>query len=323
MDESRQSSGPAKAHDLRHQFALLAVDLRLCRDRLAERDGETGLLLPELLNRLERGLERGRRILSEGAAPWSPDPRDHAGLAEELWESFLRAGRLRSESSRLELFRPWLPEAPEDAIYALLLNLIENACKAAPKGPVRLVLDRGGLLIENGGEPLPPAIATALNEGRAPRARGEHGRGLEAILRRARSLGLSVEASSGKSTRLRFRRRGGPRVLLVEDDPSLRCMLAEWLRRDGFEVEDSAGFAGLSLEEGSWSAAIADLGLPGEAGDSGLARLKRSHPRTRTLLLTGARERAGDAIEGVDRIIVKPGLAILERELREVKERSL
>ncbi len=320
MDEPQKTYRPDKAHDLRHQLALLAVDLRLSRDRLARSEQEPGELVPSLLNRLDRGLARAQSILEEGAAPGAEASLDRAPLVREIWERFHRAGRLNSDRCRLDLPDPWLFPGSEEALHALLLNLLENACKAAPQGPLHLTVDGEGIAVENGGEALPEPLADSLRAGRAPETEGEHGRGLGEILRRAEQLGLRMEIDTSPLTRMTFRRIDGPRLLVVEDDPGLRAMLAELIRRDGFRVDEAARFEDLPAEAGPWRAVLADLGLPGEDGGSALARIKDEHPATRTLLLTGDREEARGGHPGVDRVLIKPGLAPLQEELRILKE---
>jgi CheY-like chemotaxis protein len=320
MDEPLESSWPAKAHDLRHQLALLAVDLRLCRDRLERRESEPHHLFPELLDRLSQGLVRCERILEEGVSAQSPGIDDRSELIQEIWDRFLHAGRLQTETSSIEFSSPWYMPGSEDALHALVLNLLENACKAAPEGPVRLLLDGEGLLLENGGELLSPNLVSMLNEGQAPEGQGKHGRGLGEILARARDLELELRVETRGLTRFRLTRSRGAHILLVEDDDNLRAMLAELLRRDDFQVDEASSFVGLEIDSISWVAAIADLGLPELAGNLGLASIKHLAPSTRTLLLTGARECASEKYEGVDRVIVKPGLALLQNELRGLRK---
>ncbi len=318
MDEPQKPSRPSKAHDLRHQLALLAVDIRLCRDQLVK--GEPLHLFPPLMNRLSLGLVRAREIIDEGAEPRAELSEDRAGLVREIWDRFLHAGRLHPQNSRLELIDPWLFPGSEEALHALLLNLMENACKAAPEGPLVLKADAEGFYLENGGEGLPAEVAASLLEGQAPDAGELHGYGLGEILRRAKQLNLKLNLVQNDVTRFEFRRMAGPRILVVEDDAGLRNMLAELIRREGFRVDEVSCFEELPSLNPPWRAVLADLGLPGESGEEGLLRIKREHPATRTLLLTGEADRVGGRVEGVDRVLVKPGLDPLHEELRALRE---
>ncbi len=318
MDEPQISSRPTKAHDLRHQLALLAVDIRLSRDHMVK--GEPLDLLPQLMDRLGRGLARAREIIEEGASPQAELSQDRSALLREIWDRFLRAGRLRPEASFLELPDPWLFPGSEEALHALLLNLLENACKAAPEGPVKLKADAEGFSLENGGENLPADLASKLIAGQAPEAGEHHGLGLGEILRRSRQLELKLSLELNGKTRFHFRRVGGPKILVVEDDSGLRQMLAELIRREGFQVDEACCFEEILPMAEPWRAVLADMGLPGESGEAGLVRIKEGHPATRTILITGEAELGGGRMEGVDRVLVKPGLGPLQDELRALKE---
>jgi len=321
MDESLASRQPARAHDLRHQLALLAVDIRLCRRQLASGEGDASMLLDSLYHRLDLGLSRAARIAAGQAPPPAGSMRDRAPLVDEIWDRFARAGRLRPGTCRLEVARPWIFPGSEDAIYSLLLNLLENASAAAPEGPVILKIDGRGIFIENGGEAMPEDLAESLRRGLVPAPVGESGQGLGEILRRSRELGLELDVETGNRTRIRLGPAAGPRLLVVEDDDYLRAMLAGLVRRWGFSVDEAASFQEVDAGASPWVAVLADLGLPGEAGDRGLARLKAARPELRTLLLTGAGERGEERFEGVDRVIIKPGLEALESELGEISEK--
>ncbi|MBC8366990.1 response regulator [bacterium] len=167
---------------------------------------------------------------------------------------------------------------------------------------------------------MPAELAASLRRDQAPEAGELHGQGLGEILRRKRQLNLHLSLDLNGKTRFKFRRAPGPRLLVVEDDPGLRSMLAELIRREGFQVDEVSCFEELSAKAGPWSAVLADLGLPGESGEVGLLRIKQGHPSTRTLLLTGEADRGGGCVEGVDRVLVKPGLGSLHEELRALME---
>lgn len=68
---------------------------------------------------------------------------------------------------------------------------------------------------------------------------------------------------------------GGPRILLVEDEPLVRAAVAEMLEELGFVVEQAASAraasALLASPDRAYRAIIIDLGLPDRPGDE-LAR---------------------------------------------------
>lgn len=83
--------------------------------------------------------------------------------------------------------------------------------------------------------------------------------------------------------------RGVRRVMVVEDDPAERAMLAEVLAELGVEVElaPDAGVALALLDEGAdIELLISDHLMPGMTGVELSRTLARRHPRVRTVLLT-------------------------------------
>ena len=117
--------------------------------------------------------------------------------------------------------------------------------------------------------------------------------------------------------------RDGRTILVVEDDPELRGLIAEILADEGYAVlEAGDGREALRIARRSGPAAIlADQGLPGLSGLELLERL-RAGPATRripVILLSGLEpDRGGPRPDGV---LLKPFdldalLAHVERVLR-------
>lgn len=114
------------------------------------------------------------------------------------------------------------------------------------------------------------------------------------------------------------------RILLVEDEASLRHVVLEFLRAQSFDVETAAeGVEALrKFRSGQFDLVIADRSLPRLNGDR-LARLiKRLAPGEPVIQLTGLSPRPFSATEcpaGVDRMLGKPfRLASLLRTIEEV-----
>lgn len=114
------------------------------------------------------------------------------------------------------------------------------------------------------------------------------------------------------------------RILLVEDEASLRHVVLEFLRAQSFHVETAAeGVEALrKFRSGQFDLVIADRSLPRLNGDR-LARLiKRLAPAEPVIQLTGLSPRPFSAAEcpaGVDRMLGKPfRLASLLRTIEEV-----
>ena len=102
------------------------------------------------------------------------------------------------------------------------------------------------------------------------------------------------------------------RLLIVEDDISLRDSLAEHLRRVGYAV-DLAGDGREALYFGSefpLDAAITDLGLPGEMSGLDLIEQLRADGKSYPILILTARDRWQDKVTGLktgaDDYVVKP-----------------
>jgi len=101
------------------------------------------------------------------------------------------------------------------------------------------------------------------------------------------------------------------RLLVVEDDATLRDMLVQQLQDAGFAVEQAAdGKEGLYLaEEYPIDLAIIDLGLP-EVSGLDIIRHVREKGKTYPILILTARDRWEDKVDGLsagaDDYVVKP-----------------
>lgn len=102
-----------------------------------------------------------------------------------------------------------------------------------------------------------------------------------------------------------------PTVLLVDDEPELRALLAEYFGRNGFDVmqAENAAAARALVAERVPDVAVLDINMPGENGLSLARALREAHPRLAVLMLTTA----GEAIDrivglevGADDYVAKP-----------------
>jgi len=121
------------------------------------------------------------------------------------------------------------------------------------------------------------------------------------------------------------------RVLVVDDDPAVRQMLAEYLSAHGYEVRQAASGAAMraELERAVPAVVLLDIGLPGEDGLT-LARYLRERHDVGIIMVTGA----GDVVDrvaglevGADDYIAKPFdprelRARLKSVLRRIEKRS-
>jgi two-component system OmpR family response regulator len=90
------------------------------------------------------------------------------------------------------------------------------------------------------------------------------------------------------------------RVLVVEDEPELRRVLAQALREDGYAVDEAADGPDGLFKATAWAydLVLLDLMLPGLGGLDLLRQLRRKKP-TPVLILT-ARDAVPDRIRGLD-----------------------
>jgi two-component system alkaline phosphatase synthesis response regulator PhoP len=93
---------------------------------------------------------------------------------------------------------------------------------------------------------------------------------------------------------------GRPRVLLVEDEPSLVLTLVDRLKSEGYEVESAAdGETGLRRAlDGPFDLILLDVALPGIGGFDVLRDLRRRRVETPVVMLT-ARGQVVDRVLGL------------------------
>lgn len=139
---------------------------------------------------------------------------------------------------------------------------------------------------------------------------------------------ITIESEVGKGTTLRITlpvakpavdvkapARAEPippiQVLLIDDDPKARIVIAEYLRLDRHDVLDTDDpFKALaSLRSGSFGVVITDRAMPQMSGDQVAMQVKRFNEKIPVLMLTGFGDlmtAAGERPEAVDAVISKP-----------------
>jgi len=120
-------------------------------------------------------------------------------------------------------------------------------------------------------------------------------------------------------------RLGPLRVLLVEDEPQVRDIEAEYLRGDGHYVEtaDDGRQAMDRFGRGRFDVVVADRAMPVMNGDQMTAAIKQQSPKTPVLLVTGFADMPIEGIEAAHQpnmILRKP---ITQMALRQAIERVL
>ena len=124
----------------------------------------------------------------------------------------------------------------------------------------------------------------------------------------------------------------GERVLLIEDDESLRANVSRYLTDHGFEVHGygSAEDAAPALASREYRIALVDFRLPGMDGISFLRESKPEHPALPFVVMTahGDVQSAVDAMKaGADQFLEKPVdpatlLEVIERATETSRLRS-
>lgn len=115
-----------------------------------------------------------------------------------------------------------------------------------------------------------------------------------------------------------------PRVLLVDDEPAVRDLLAHCLELEGFEsVVAATGREALdALEKAprSFDAVVTDLNLPDLRGTDIVAMVRRVDPSCGAVLMSGAAFPTGEAPDAMSMpTLMKPfSLADFKRAVRQV-----
>src|ERR1700682_5450009 len=112
-----------------------------------------------------------------------------------------------------------------------------------------------------------------------------------------------------------------PRVLIVEDDQSVRMMLHEGLHRDGFEVVVASNVrdALKLIANETFNVLLSDLHMP-LAGDGFtlVSAMRHTHPDALTIILSGypaVDEAMAAILSQADEIFAKPIRIVALREL--------
>lgn len=98
------------------------------------------------------------------------------------------------------------------------------------------------------------------------------------------------------------------RLLVVDDEPAVREILAAMLEASGYEVV-ATHFVSDALRlvrEESFAVALLDVHLPGSSGWTLLEAVRESSPGTRVLMISDERHRSEAARRGADGYLAKP-----------------
>ncbi|CAN7315459.1 response regulator [Metarhizobium album] len=101
------------------------------------------------------------------------------------------------------------------------------------------------------------------------------------------------------------------KILITEDEDSLRSFVARALRLDGHETYEAAdGAEGLEkLQDGAFDLLLSDIRMPVMDGIELAHKAASAYPNMKILLMTGyaeQRERADDLMEKIVDVVSKP-----------------
>jgi DNA-binding response OmpR family regulator len=105
-----------------------------------------------------------------------------------------------------------------------------------------------------------------------------------------------------------------PRILVIDDEPLIRSTVVTILTREGFSVEEASdGTVGIAMvHKNQPDLVITDIFMPNRDGIEIVMELKRSHPRTKVIAMTGGGQTrmmevaSAAQILGADYILHKP-----------------
>jgi signal transduction histidine kinase len=332
-------AGLATLGDIASLLALVLGRLASIRDRGVH--PEAARDLDDAEEAAWRVAEAVRRLLgfAPGLRPDAAAPRDFAELvaesvreAEALW---LSDGTGPPVTLDLEAVPPVRvhPEELRQVLHHLLQNAREAGQGAEPVG-VRLRWDGAThvelAVVDRGRGMDPGRRARAAEPFFTTKGPGRLGVGLAVTEAMAARYGgaLDIESAPGRGTTVRLRlptaagarageRRadtvpsGHRRVLVVDDEESVRETLVQGLRRDGYDVHATAdvGEAVALLGRECVDVVVTDLVLPGGSGLEVARTVKRMRPGTRVILLTGWPGRVDPQTlesHGIDAVVEKP-----------------
>jgi nitrogen-specific signal transduction histidine kinase len=240
-------------------------------------------------------------------------------------------------------------EGDESALREVLTNLIFNAVDAMPQGGeivvhTRCERERAVLEVADTGMGMTDEVRRRCLEPFFS-TKGERGTGLGlamvfGIVQRHKG-NIQIESEPGQGTKFIVTlppHKGGEQkangasgasaerpvnVLIVDDEPQIREVLAAYLEMDGHAVQTAnGGTSGLRcFMDGHFDLVITDRAMPGMSGEQMAIAIKKFSPKTPIMLLSGFNS-AGEeeTFPGVDVVAAKP---ITMPDLREKIGRAL
>jgi PAS domain S-box-containing protein len=258
-------------------------------------------------------------------------------LTQPIWKNRAQVeGKTIQVTSNIMETRPLV--CNDDEIREALVNLIMNSISAINrKGTITIAAegtrDETVIRVNDDGAGMPENVRKhALEPFFTTKGTKGTGLGLSMVagtVERHNGI-IRIESTPGRGTAvtMRFRRRkekaeDGPtntpslrwkdslKILAVDDEPSIRRLLVEYLKKDGHHPEPAAtGKEALDkFRKSNYDLVITDRAMPEMNGDELAKKIKKASPRTPIIMITGvhvSEKTHADLPAGVDRILGKP-----------------
>jgi signal transduction histidine kinase/ActR/RegA family two-component response regulator len=265
-----------------------------------------------------------RRVIELTRPKWQNEALAQ-GVTIQLETDFLAASPVMGQEAELS-----------DAITGLVLNAVDAVTRKGQSGRLRLATQQENehvaVVVSDTGTGMSSEVREHCFEPFFS-TKTDHGSGLGLALvygvvnRHGGMITLEGEEGQGTTVTLRFpaHRAGEPvvpekialaksgplRILIVDDDPGVRDVTAEYLREDHHAIDQAAsGREALEkLEIGTYDMVITDKAMPGMSGCQLAIAIKKTHPHLPVLLITGFGDMmnsVGEKPAGVDLVLGKP-----------------
>ncbi len=311
----------AVAHDFNNLLTVITGRARLVLDRYWG-DDATRAQLTEVLAAAEAATALSRKLLAIGR-PWDMGRRclELDIFLEELRDVLAEAAPDGARVALAELPPDCRVDTDPSKLEQVVLSLGLNALDAVSEGGTvtlgaSLCTLRGtsavAISVADDGPGMDPEVLARACEPFFS-TRGRTGLGLATARQVTASLEgeLALQSRPGAGTTVHVRlpasaeaaedpdsvrpATGRARVLVVEDEESVRSLIAAVLDRAGFLVRSAATAEEALALEGEVDLLVTDLTLAGLSGSALAARLRQSHPGLRVLTISG---HTGAAVTG-------------------------
>jgi signal transduction histidine kinase/ActR/RegA family two-component response regulator len=281
----------AAAHELANALGVILGWSSLARRATTEPQREHALERIEDSARLAHAT--AREFLASDSIPPPADGQhlDLASLVRDVALAIAPQAESSSVSLETQIAHALHVRASRAAVYSALFNLAKNAVEATPSGGVvRLCLERHGeharFVVDDSGPGISPELRTRVFDAYYTTKQEGTGLGLAVVRRALASSRATIavdasdlggarmtatfeltpadERSSGIGLRVQL---SGAKILVVDDDASMRELIATALGLAGAEVTSARDAEEAAALEGPFDAALVDWALGDRSGD--------------------------------------------------------